>query len=136
MNAQALLGCYFAWIAVSIFGGVAGLHAAVTESLRSARVCLLAWIFMIVCQICEVTITLCFLAPHTDKSWPSERLLIVDTAVLCFIEMIFIAFVQLFISLRANKNNLSYDMADDAYVPLLDLDETNEPIVYAQPVMV
>lgn len=133
--AQALLGCYAAWIIVSIFGGAAGLYAAVTESLRAARACLLAWIFMIVCQICEVAITLC-MAPHTDKTWPLERLLLLDTAVLCVIELIFIAFVQLFISLRLQRNNLSYEMADDAYVPLLDLEESNEPIVYAQPIMV
>ncbi len=136
LMAQALLGCYAAWIIVSIFGGAAGLYAAVTESLRAARACLLAWIFMIVCQICEVTITLCYLAPHTDKTWPSERLLLLDTAVLCVIELIFIAFVQLFISLRLQRNNLSYEMADDAYVPLLDLEESNEPIVCAQPIMV
>ena len=52
----ALLGCYMAWIGIQLVGGLTGLFAVVSGSIRSAKVCSIAWNLMVGGQIIEAVL--------------------------------------------------------------------------------
>ena len=124
---RAFLGCEMAWIGFQLVGGLAGLFAVVSGSIRSARVCSISFILMIGCQIIEVVLSWIYFLPFAHNVEKAHVMVLVHTSLICIIDLILCLFAELYISVHKAAHGVSFKTAtfcdDHLYASLLDSEE-------------
>ena len=124
---RSFLGCYMVCTGILLVGGLAGLFAVVSGSIRSARVCSISFILMIGCQIIEVVIAWVFFLPHAHNVEKAHVMVLVHTSIVCIIDLLFCLLAELYISVHTAARGVSFkpttSRGDHLYAPLLDSEE-------------